>query len=73
MPQPLIAALPQDLVLTSGYIIRLTALNPTTGAVITGVTVTDVTFQVRPINIGPGGTVNGVDPMPLLVPTTETA
>lgn len=72
MPQPLIASLPLDLVMASGYVIRLTALDPTTGATVTGVTVTDVTFQVRPINIGPGGgTGDGEAPMPLLVPTSE--
>jgi hypothetical protein len=73
MPQPLIAALPQDLVMASGYVIRLTALSPTTGATITGVIVTDVTFQVRPVNIGPGGTTDGEAPLPLLVPTDDTA
>jgi hypothetical protein len=72
MPQPLIAALPLDLVLASGYQIRFQALSPTTGAAITGVRVTDVAFQVRPINIGPAA--EGIDgaPMPLLVPTDQT-
>ena len=69
MAQPLIAALPLDLILASGYQIRFQALAPTSGAQITGVRVTDVAFQVRPINIGPDAA--GVDgtPMPLLVPT----
>ena len=71
--QPLIAALPLDLVLASGYVIRLTALSPSSGAVITGVRVTDVAFQVRPLNLGPGGSTDGEAPLPLLVPTTETA
>jgi len=71
--QPLIAALPLDLVLASGYSIRLTALSPTTGAVITGVKVADVAFQVRPVNIGPDGTTDGGAPLPLLVPTDETS
>lgn len=71
--QPLIAALPIDLILSSGYVVRLTALSPSTGATITGVKVSDVAFQVRPINIGPGGTTDGLAPSPLLVPTDETA
>jgi hypothetical protein len=72
MPQPLIAALPKDLILASGYVIRLTALVPGTGATVTGVRVTDVAFQVRPVNIGPDA--SGIDgaPMPLLVPTDQT-
>ena len=71
--QPLIAALPLDLILSSGYQIRFTALDPTTGAAITGVRVTDIAFQVRPINTGPGGTTDGLVPSPLLVPTDELA
>jgi hypothetical protein len=71
MPQPLIANLPLDLVLASGYVIRFTALDPTTGAAVTGVRVTDVAFQVRPVNIGPGGTTDGLAPLPLLVPSNE--
>lgn len=72
MPAPAIAALPLDLILSSGYQIRFTALNPTTGAAVTGVRVTDVAFQVRPVNIGPGGFDDTGAPLPLLVPTTET-
>lgn len=71
MPQPLIAALPLDLILASGYQIRFNALSPATGAAITGVRVTDIAFQVRPINLGPGGTIDGAAPFPLLVPTDQ--
>jgi heme A synthase len=35
--QPLIASLPADLDLDGGYTIRITALSPTTGAVVAGV------------------------------------
>lgn len=73
MPQPLIAALPLDLILASGYQVRFAALSPTTGATVSGVRVTDVAFQVRPLNIGPGGTIDGETPMPLLVPVDEPA
>lgn len=68
MPQPLIANLPLELVMESGYTIRLNALNPTTGAEVAGVVVTDLTLQVRPVHIGAGGTVDGLDVLPLLVP-----
>jgi len=72
MPQPLIAALPLELVMESGYVIKVNALDPTTGAEITGVRVTDVTLQVRPIHLSaPVGT-DGADEMPLLVPFLET-
>ena len=71
MPQPLIAALPLDLILASGYVIRFNALSPSTGAQITGVRVTDVAFQVRPVNIGPGAVAGDGTPSPLLVPTDE--
>lgn len=73
MPEPLIASLPLDLVLSSGYVIRLTALDESTGATVTGVRATDVAFQVRPINTD--GSVSGQSdaPSPLLVPTDEAA
>lgn len=41
MAQPIVAALPPDLNLQAGYVIRVNALDPTTGAEVTGVTVTD--------------------------------
>ena len=71
MPAPSIAALPIDLIMESGYQIRFTALDPATGAAVSGVTVTDVAFQVRPVHIGAGGTVEGGDILPLLVPVIE--
>jgi len=72
MPQPLIAALPKDLVLPSGYVIRIAALAPTDGSAVTGVRVTDLAFQVRPVTTSDvGGTIGDV-PSPLLVPTDET-
>lgn len=46
MAQPLVVGLPPNLEFTSGYLIRVTALDPTTGATVSGVTVSDVTFQV---------------------------
>lgn len=72
MPAPSIAALPLDLVMESGYQIRFTALDAATGNAVAGVRVTDVAFQVRPVNIG--ADVGGVfgDEFPLLVPVTES-
>lgn len=73
MPQPLIASLPIDLVLASGYTLRVTALDPTTGATVTGVRATDVAFQVRPLVIGAGGEPLTDLPFPLLVPSDQLA
>jgi hypothetical protein len=70
--QPLIADLPQEIVLSAGYVVRITALNPATGAAVTGVRVTDLAFQVRPSTADIPGSDGGA-PLPLLVPTTETA
>jgi len=39
MAQPLLAPMPDNLDLDSGYVLRITALSPTTGAVISGVKV----------------------------------
>jgi hypothetical protein len=72
MPAPAIAALPLDLILSSGYLVRVTALNPVDGSTVSGVRVTDIAFQVRPVNIGTGGVVDGLAPLPLLVPTDQT-
>lgn len=71
MAKPLIASLPLDLVLASGYQVRFTALDPVTGNAVTGVRITDVAFQVRPVAHGPGG-LDLVDaPLPLLVPVED--
>lgn len=52
MAKPLAIALPPQHVLTGGYQIVVTALDPDTGAVVAGVTVQNVTMQVEDI----GGT-----------------
>jgi hypothetical protein len=44
--QPLIVAMPSDLVLSGGYKIAVTAVNPTTGATVAGVQVQNVAFEV---------------------------
>lgn len=53
MPQPLIAGLPPDLDLDSGWEIVLAALDPTTGAAVAGVKVTNASLMVR--NLAGGG------------------
>lgn len=67
MAQPLVAGLPPSLALSSGYVIRLTALDPTTGAAVSGVRVTDVSYFVRPLTAAD----ETESPSPLLVPTNE--
>lgn len=44
MPVPLIAGLPPDMDLPDGYIVRFNALDPTSGAAVTGVVVSDVSI-----------------------------
>jgi hypothetical protein len=45
MAQPLIVTLPPGLDLWPGCTIRVTAVNPTTGAVVSGVKVSNVTIE----------------------------
>lgn len=47
MAKPLTLPLPDGLYLWDGCTIRVTALDPTTGATVAGVTVSDVTFEVE--------------------------
>lgn len=65
MPIPLIAGLPPDCVLSAGYVVRLTALDPATGATVSGVNLQNVSVFVT--DLGSTG-----DVMPLLVPTNQT-
>lgn len=69
MAENLAAAMPAELDIGDGWTLRLTAHDPTTGAVVSGVTVTDLRLGV--INVG--GTSDGqlaVGPY-MLVPGTE--
>ena len=68
MPQPLIAGLPPDCELASGYIVRVAALDPTTGAQVTGVQLSDVSIFCTDVN----GNLSDLTPDPLLVPSTGT-
>lgn len=47
MPAPLTAGLPPNLNLSAGYKIRFTALDPTSGATVSGVTITNPTLYVE--------------------------
>lgn len=73
MSQPLIANMPAELDLGGGWVLRLTAVNPSTNATITGVKVSNVALTVDPISgaveAPPGGDEQPA-PMPLLVPTS---
>jgi hypothetical protein len=67
MPQPLIAGLPPNCELSAGYIVRITALDPTTGLTVSGVALSNVSVFVTDLV----GNVGDLTPMPLLVPTHE--
>jgi hypothetical protein len=45
--KPFAIALPPDHILSGAYTVRLTALDPATGAVVSGVNVSNVTMQVE--------------------------
>jgi hypothetical protein len=71
--QPLIAPMPKDLDLGGGFVLRITAVDPTTGAQVTGVKVSNVVMTVDPISgaIEPPVTPGDLNaPSPYLVPTS---
>lgn len=53
MGQPITAGLPPFLDLAAGFKIRLTALDPTSGATVTGVRVTNAAIYVRNLSTAP--------------------
>jgi hypothetical protein len=58
--KPFSIALPPDHILTGSYTVRLTALAPTTGAVVSGVNVQNVTIQVEDLgDTGGAGLASG--------------
>ena len=65
MPQPLIAGLPPDLILSAGYVVRVVALDPSTGATVTGVALSDTSLFVTDLN----DTLPDAGTNPLLVPS----
>ena len=66
---PVTAAMPFQLDLVGGYILRVTALSPSTGLVVSGVNVSNVTFQVTNV-LGGNLAADGFVPLPLLTPET---
>ncbi len=53
MPAPQMAPLPPGLELGGKWLVRFTALNPTTGAVNASVKVSEATMQVTNLSAGP--------------------
>jgi hypothetical protein len=45
--KPLVITLPPNLFLSGDYIVRVAALDPTTGAIVSGVNVSNVNLQVQ--------------------------
>ena len=68
---PMTAGLPVDCTLSAGYVVRLVAIDPTTGAAVAGVQLSDVSFFVTDLEAGGGATGPDNTPLPLLVPTGE--
>jgi hypothetical protein len=54
MAQPLTVAFPPNLVLTDGWLVTITAIDPTTGALVSGVTISEALMQVEVLE-GAGG------------------
>lgn len=65
MPEPLTAGLPLDCTLSAGYVMRLVALDPTTGNTVAGVNLSDISFFVTDLM----GNAQDDTPNPLLVPS----
>lgn len=65
MSELLIQAMPPGLDIGGGYQIRLTAYDPTSGALVTGVSVSSVAIQARQVSGGP----DLVTPTPLIQPS----
>jgi hypothetical protein len=54
MAQPLTVAFPPNLVLTDGWLVTITAIDPVTGALVSGVTISEALMQVEVLE-GAGG------------------
>lgn len=59
MAEPLTAAFPDSLMLGGNYVLQFTALNPTTGSVVSGVTVSSATLTVDALTDTGPITING--------------
>lgn len=67
MSKPLLVPLPADLELDDTYVIRVTALDPTTGDVVSGVNVADVTLIVDDLAGAAGGSLASDTFAPVLI------
>ncbi len=67
MAEPLKAGMPPDLDIIGDYRVRLTAVSPTTGAVVFGVIVSGVAIQATNL----GSPLDELAPLPRLVPTDQ--
>jgi len=67
MAEPLKAGMAPDLILDGSYKVRLTAVDATTGAVVSGVIVSEVAIQATDL----AGTLQDQAPMPMLVPSDQ--
>jgi len=47
MAQPLTVSFPPDLLITDGWLVTIAAVDPTTGADVSGVTITEALMQVE--------------------------
>lgn len=66
MAAPLISALPPDIELGGGYVIRVTAVSPTDGSTVTGVVVSNI--AITAVDLGSsGGALDQLGPF-MLVP-----
>ena len=65
MPEPLTASMPPAIACTDSYIVRIAALDPTTGAAVAGVNISGMTIQA--VNLT-GGPASDLAVMPFLVP-----
>lgn len=72
MPAPMTAAIPWALDVSEGYVLRFTAVDPTTGATVSGVTVSGATVEGQSVTGAVPGP-EGEDPFPLLVPAENAA
>jgi hypothetical protein len=66
--QPLTVALPPNLVMTDGWVVTIAAVDATTGADVTGVTITEALIQVDNI----AGTALGSGAFKMLNPVLVT-
>lgn len=55
MAAPMLAPMPQLMDLDAGYTLRVTALDPSTGALVAGVTIGEVTIQAADLSDAAAG------------------